>query len=98
MIFESERGFEASWHRGCWEQSQIALTPEEMGLYQLLDAAGRVLYVGFAKDLRSVLLKHLRKGDIAGVEGFRWAEYRSVEEAQQTQNQLIDELGASYKE
>ena len=95
-MFETESGFEASWRLGSWEESEIALIPAGTGVYELLDAAGRVLYVGFAKDLRSVLLKHLRKGDIPGVEGFRWAEYRSVEEAQETEEQLIEELARSH--
>ena len=95
-MFETESGFEASWRRGSWEESEIALIPEGTGVYQLLDAAGQVLYVGFAKDLRAALLKHLAKGDIPAVEGFRWAEYRTVEEAQEVQEELIDELAPSY--
>lgn len=42
---ERESGFEATWHRGSWEEGEIALTPREMGVYQLLDAAGRVTVV-----------------------------------------------------
>jgi hypothetical protein len=47
---EYETGVEASWHEGSWEESQIALVPEGIGVYQLLDAAGLVLYVGFANS------------------------------------------------
>jgi excinuclease UvrABC nuclease subunit len=95
---EAESGFEATWHRGSWEESEIAVIPEGMGVYQLVDAAGRVLYVGFAKDLRAALLKHLGKGDIPGVAGFRWAEYWRGEEAQEMEEQLIEELAPSYNE
>jgi len=38
-------------------------------------------------------LQHLREGDIAGVERFRYTEYRSVEEAYEVEEELIEELG-----
>ena len=97
MMLETETGFDAKWSRGSWREEEIKLVPERVGVYQLVDALGRVLYVGFAKDLRAALLKHLAKGDIPGVEGFRWAEYRSVEEAEEAQEQLIEELAPSYE-
>ncbi len=81
-MFETETGFEAKWGEGSWREEEISPIPGHVGVYQLVDGLGRVLYVGFAKDVRSVLLKRLRKGDMTGVERSRWAEYRSVEEAQ----------------
>lgn len=62
-------------------------------MYELLDGRGKVIYTGHAKNLRSRLLQHLREGDIAGVERFRCAEHRSVEEAYEVEEELIEELG-----
>jgi len=84
---------ERRWNQRTWEEREINLIPETVGVNQLLDRLGRVLYVGCAKDLRSRLLKHLREGDVQGVERFRYAEHRSVEEAQEAEEELIEELG-----
>jgi len=92
-MLEAEGSVERRWNERAWEEREIHLIPETVGVYQLLDGLGRVLYVGWAKDLRGRLLKHLREGDVQGVERFRWVEYRSVEEAQEAEEELIEELG-----
>ena len=62
-------------------------------MYELLDGRGKVIYTGYAKNLRGRLLQHLREGDVPGVERFRYTEHRSVEEAHEAEEELIEELG-----
>jgi len=92
-MLETAIGIERRWNEGPWDESEISRIRETGGVYQLLDGLGMVVFIGHAKNLRSRLLQHLREGDIAGVERFRCAECRSVEEAQEAEEELIEELG-----
>jgi len=92
-MIETALGIERRWNERPWGENEIILIPETVGVYELLDGRGQVIYIGHAKNLRSRLLEHLREGDVPGVERFRYAEHRSVEEAQETEEELIEELG-----
>lgn len=92
-VLETARGIERRWNEGPWDESEISRIPETVGVYELLDGRGKVIYTGHAQNLRSCLLEHLREGDIPGVERFRYAEHRSVEETYEVEEELIEELG-----
>lgn len=92
-MLETAIGIERRWNEGPWDESEISQIRETVGVYQLLDGLGRVVFISHSKNLRSRLLQHLREGDIAGVERFRWAEHHSVEEAYEVEEELTEEFG-----
>jgi excinuclease ABC subunit C len=83
---------------------KLDLTPPEPGVYLLRDRAGKVLYVGKAKSLRSRVRAYFRGGDgrfqvrflMNKVRGFDTIVTRSEKEALILENNLIKQYKPRY--
>ncbi|MBR6423901.1 MAG: excinuclease ABC subunit UvrC [Bacteroidales bacterium] len=86
-------------------REKIALLPHDPGVYRYLDAAGKVIYVGKAKDLRRRVAQYFRPPEqldrktralVEHIADLRYTVVETEEDALLLENNLIKQLQPHY--
>ena len=84
------------WNINRWSRTNIDAMPDYVGVYEILNSAETVNYVGSTNQLRRRLLEHWNQGDIPGAYYFRAYQCSSRQNAASEERKLIRRYDPPY--
>lgn len=86
------------WNIRSWNQRNISLIPNIVGVYVLYNQRRHPLYVGMTLNLKNRLWNHYHFNDIPGIRFFRCYHTRSRRDAIALEKRLFYKLDPMYSD